>query len=115
MYPKQCRGDTFVETCGGVTRKMLAMNQPFSLLHDFRAVNYNLVDWNSNFQFFDAANEVTQKGFVSAVALVITGCSPYLLGTVNAMLWMSPVQPVKVFEGHHEALKWCEQNRRTEH
>jgi hypothetical protein len=62
LYPKQCRGDTFVETCGGVTRKMLAMNQPFSLLHDFRAVNYNLVDWNSNFQFFDAANEVTQKG-----------------------------------------------------
>ena len=51
-----------------------------------------------------------KQGLTQSVALVITGCSPLLLSTVNAMLWMSPVQPAKVFAYHDEALNWCVRN-----
>lgn len=88
----------------------MVQEKPYSLLHDFRFVNYSMVDWKSDFMFFEAAHKVAKQGLTQSVALVITGCSPLLLSTVNAMLWMSPVQPAKVFAYHDEALNWCVRN-----
>ena len=106
LYPPYCSGPQFTTTCDACTKKLVTTDYKFSLLHDFRRVLYNKVDWQSDFEFLKAARTVADRGYVKSVALVLN-YSPFLLSTVNAALWMSPVQPVQIFSDHEAALAWC--------
>ena len=106
-YPARCSGKAFFDEFAVVTQELLETRRPFALLHDMRAVNLATVE--RSFVYLEAATKIGKEQYVRGVALVLgSSLSPWLVQTANAMLWMSPVQPVKVFKEQEEALKWCQ-------
>ena len=85
-------------------RTLQAESTPFALIHDCRQVQYSSMDLG--LPFVDWGRTVARLGAIRRVAFVVGDVGSVALMTLNGMLWMSPVQPAKIFAQLDEAERW---------
>ena len=103
-WPVSCAGAAFETGRAEMTDRLCAVRRPFALLHDFRRVDRSVLGWGM--PFLADARLVASAGWISKVAFVYGG-NAAVLGTMNSLLWLSPVQPAKAFRDFDEAARWC--------
>ena len=109
-YPPACRGSTFVTSYSEVSTKLAAATTPFRLIHDFRFARHVDLWALLNLQseaFFADATAMANRGKVERVAFISGPISHWIRRSIELGLYLSPVQPARLFEHESEAVAWA--------
>ena len=109
-YPRDVGGSGFQESFAAVSRELEAHDRRFALVHDMRMISWTSVGVVDAIALealaWSSASAIAKRGFLRKVAFCLD-VNPILRTTLSWSLYLSPVQPARIFDNYAEADAWA--------